>query len=390
MQTNRRFPCRIPHGKRMIGCMPRRTITAAFALGLLIPLAPTPAHAAVPASPRSAASVLATMSLRQEVGQLLMLGTSSSTVPARTAALLRQYGVGSVVLLGTTHAGVAGVATVTRGLQARAAVPLLVAADQEGGAVQHLQGPGLSRMPSALTMGGWSPAKVRARAKVWAGQLRRAGVNLDLAPVLDTVPRANRHANQPIGRYDREFGFTPARVASRGVAFARGLADGGLSATAKHFPGLGRVRGNTDVSSGVTDHTTTMTDRYLQPFRAAIAAHVPVVMVSTAIYARIDPHTPAVFSRTIITTLLRRRLGFGGVVVSDTLSGAQLATTGPARRAVRFVKAGGDLALTTTPGDIPAMSDALVARARRSSSFRSLVDAAALRVLKAKRAQGLL
>ena len=286
--------------------------------------------------------------------------------------------------------GSASVRVVSERLQAAAGGDLLVAADQEGGQVQHLQGPGFSRLPSALTMGGWQRARVRSTAATTAQQLRAAGVNLDLAPVLDTVPRANRHANEPIGRYDREFGFTPHRVATRGVAFAKGLADGGVSAAIKHFPGLGRVKGNTDDSSGVVDHTTTVHDSYLRPFRRGIAAGAPFVMVSSAVYARIDRRRPAVFSRTVITTLLRQRLGFGGVVVSDSLSAAQVAAWSAAKRVVRFVRAGGDIALTTSASDLPRMSDALVAAARRSRSFRQLVDAAALRVLEAKQRQGLL
>jgi len=369
-----------------------RTVAAALAaVTLVVGLGTPPAMAAArqPATSDPAA-LLAGMTLRQEVGQLIMLGTSSKAVSARTGALIQQYGLGGVVLIDKTTAGVAGVARVTAALQARAAVPLLVAADQEGDQVQHLQGPGFSEMPSAVTMGRWTPSRVRASARTWAGQMLRAGVNLDLAPVLDTVPRANRRTNQPIGRYDREFGFTPKQVTRHGVPFARGLAAGGLASSIKHFPGLGRVRGNTDVTSGVTDRVTTMTDPYLAPFRAGIRAGAPFVMISTAIYARIDPHVPAIFSRRIVTTLLRDRLGFDGVVISDALSGAQVARYRPAARAVRFLQAGGDIALTTSASDVAPMSDALVARAKASPAFRTLVDAAVLRVLTAKQAQGLL
>lgn len=363
----------------------RAAVTAALALGLLVPAAPTQA------APTDPTTVLAGMSLRQEVGQLLMLGTPATSVPARVTRLIGRYDVGGVVLIGTTHAGSAAVAGVTSALQSAAGpVRLLVAADQEGGQVRHLQGPGFGRLPSALAMGRERPSRVRAQAAATAEQLRRAGVNLDLAPVLDTVPRANRHANQPIGRYHREFGFTPHRVATRGVAFAKGLADGGVGAALKHFPGLGRVTGNTDDTSGVVDRATTAHDSYLRPFRRGIAAGAPFVMISSAVYARIDKHRPAVFSRTVITTLLRDRLGFDGVVVSDSLSAAQVARWSAAQRAKRFVRAGGDIALTTSAADLPRMSGALVAAAQRSRSFRALVDAAALRVLQAKQRQGLL
>ncbi|TXH71704.1 MAG: glycoside hydrolase family 3 protein, partial [Lysobacteraceae bacterium] len=147
-------------------------------------------------------------------------------------------------------------------------------------------------------------------AEVAGGQNLFDRITDDLAPVMDTVPskRAAKH-NPPIGRYDRQFGYTPRVVARHGVAFLRGLADGGVVPTVKHFPGLGRVRANTDVRAGVTDHVTTRHDAYLAPFRAAIDAGAPVVMMSTAYYERLDPENPAAFSPFVIGTMLRGDLG---------------------------------------------------------------------------------
>src|SRR5439155_22575051 len=128
---------------------------------------------------------------------------------------------------------------------------------------------GCDAIPSARRQGAIAPPTLRAQARRWGAQLRAAGVNLDLAPVMDTVPGASfAQSNPPIGQLDREFGFDPATVASHGSAFARGLADAGIDATLKHFPGLGRVTGNTDTTSGVTDRITTRDDPYLAPFAA--------------------------------------------------------------------------------------------------------------------------
>jgi beta-N-acetylhexosaminidase len=162
-------------------------------------------------------------------------------------------------------------------------------------------------------------------------------------------------------------------------------------ATAKHFPGLGRVRANPDIASGVTDPVTGPRDPYLEPFRTAVRAGVPVVMMSTAFYPRLDRTHPAAFSRTVIDGLLRRRLGFRGVVVSDDLGSARQVARYPyGVRAVRFLAAGGDLVLTVDPATLPAMHRAVLARTRSSPAFRQRVEQAALRVLRIKQRHGLL
>jgi beta-N-acetylhexosaminidase len=161
--------------------------------------------------------------------------------------------------------------------------------------------------------------------------------------------------------------------------------------TVKHFPGLGRVRANPDTSSGVTDHVTTRHDAYLRPFRAAVDAGVPFVMMSTAYYEHLDPRHPAAFSPFVVGTMLRGDLGFRGVVISDDLARAQqVAGFSPAGRALRFIGAGGDIVLAVDPEPVPAMYGAVLERARTSARFRAKVDAAVLRVLRAKQARRLL
>jgi beta-N-acetylhexosaminidase len=171
----------------------------------------------------------------------------------------------------------------------------------------------------------------------------------------------------------------------------RGLRSHGVVPTIKHFPGLGRVHANTDTSSGVTDTVTTRHDAYLQPFQTSIAAGAPVVMMSTAFYRRLDPAHPAAFSPFVIRTILRGDLGFRGVVISDDLGSArQVAAWRPGARAVAFLRAGGDLVLTVDPTTLPAMYDAVLARAKRLPGFRAKVDASALRILQLKERRGLL
>src|SRR4029077_12889781 len=174
------------------------------------------------------------------------------------------------------------------------------------------------------------------------------------------------------------FGHDPLTTGRHGAAFIRGMQSSGVATTAKHFPGLGRVTGNTDFTAQVVDTTTTEDDPYLRSFRRAIRAGVPFVMVALATYTRIDPHRLAVFSPTVIQTMLRGDLGFRGVVVSDDLGAAvAVADVPPAQRAIDFLRAGGDLIVSKTAGPANEMAVAVLARAESSPSFKSLVDEAA-------------
>ncbi|MCI1748536.1 MAG: hypothetical protein LKI24_10865 [Acidipropionibacterium sp.] len=160
------------------------------------------------------------------------------------------------------------------------------------------------------------------------------------------------------------------------TAAVTGFGQGGVATSVKHFPGLGAVRANTDLAVA-TDTTTTATSPTLAPFRAGIAAGCQTVMVSSAVYSRIDPSAPAVFSSAVIASLLRGRLGFGGVVVSDDLGSARAVAAVPvAHRGSRFLTAGGDLALCADPSLVPAMVEGIAARvaAERLRASAARVD----------------
>jgi beta-N-acetylhexosaminidase len=217
-----------------------------------------------------------------------------------------------------------------------------------------------------------------------------AGVNLNLAPVGDTVPRSWVSINAPIGRLERELGHTPDVVESHVRAFVEGMHAAHALTTVKHFPGLGRVRGNTDFASGVHDRSTRRDDPFLRPFQVAVQSGVPFVMTSLASYAHLDGRTLAAFSSLITTDMLRGDLGFGGVIISDDLSAVAVRSIPAGQRAVRFLRAGGDMIISTRPRDARAMATALVERATASASFGMLIDRAALRVLEAKDSAGLL
>jgi beta-N-acetylhexosaminidase len=358
--------------------------------------APPSAGAPTTGSPAAACvtQALGNLTLAQRVGELFLVGVDGNVAGPELAAAERTYHFGSL-LLNKTAAGTTALAAQTAAMQELApsgtgGIRLFIAANQEGGEIQQLTGPGFATMPSALQQGGWAVSALRAAATDWGTDLRAAGVNLDLAPVMDVVPPGSAASNAPIGALDREFGFDPVTNGEHGTAFIQGMAAAGVTTVAKHFPGLGRVAGNTDFTSNVVDNVTTASDPDLNSFRTAIGAGVPMVMVALATYTKIDPSELAVFSPTVMR-LLRGGLGFNGVIVSDDMGEAAAVQAIPvASRAVGFLSAGGDLITSQSLAPAEQMAAGVLAKASGSAAFRATVDAAAQRVLAAKQAAGLL
>jgi beta-N-acetylhexosaminidase len=343
-----------------------------------------------------ATRVLAAMSEEQRIGQLFLLGLANDQLGAAETSAIRNYHFGSVWFVEQSTAGTPAIRAVADAVQTlgtaetTASVGFFVAANQEGGIIQSLSGPGFSTIPSALDQGAIDPATLRTRAALWGRELASAGVNLNFAPVLDVVAPGTDAQNAPIGALKRGYGHDPATVSTHAVAFMQGMNDAGIATTGKHFPGLGRVTGNTDFTAAVVDDVTTSNDPYLAPFRDAIVAGIPMVMVALAKYQKIDATELAVFSPTVMQQMLRVSLGFNGVVVSDDL-GATVAVANipPADRAINFLVAGGDFIISKTIAPANAMATAIAARASSDAAFRARADDAALRILRVKAARGL-
>lgn len=349
---------------------------------------PDPTTAATTSSPSpSPTPRTAGWTLEEMVGQLLMVGVPAQSAPGTSTGLLTAHHIGGVFLSGRSSAG----ATVTRSLvdslvaagSSAHGTGLLVSTDQEGGNVQVLSGPGISTLPDALTQSGWDTATLTTSATTWARELASAGVTVNLAPCADLVDLPDPTANSPIGHWKRELGHDAATVSSHVAAFCAGMRTGGVLPTVKHFPGLGRVRDNTDTTAHVTDTVTTVQDVTTGPFATAVADGAEIVMVASATYSQIDPSAPAVFSPALVTDLLRGQLGFTGVVVTDDVAAAvQVSAWTPAQRAVKAVRAGCDLVLAAADASVtPAMAAALVAEAQADPAFAEQVRASAERVL---------
>ncbi|HEX5374887.1 MAG TPA: glycoside hydrolase family 3 N-terminal domain-containing protein [Solirubrobacterales bacterium] len=288
-------------------------------------------------------SVASRLPLGQLAGQRVVAGFQGTEVPAALRRMIRSGGLAGVILFAENLPSRSAGRRLVRRLQAIPRPPglrdpLLVMVDQEGGLVKRTGG---APSASAEEMGARGAAFSRRQGHATAANLRGVGINVDLAPVLDVA-----RLGGTISATHRGFGSTPARVAATGVAFAEGLQSGGVAATAKHFPGLGSARQNTDFAVeriGLSKATLRRVDE--APFRRFAEAGGEMVMLSTAIYPAFSPR-PAAFARPIATGELRSRLGFQGVSITDAMEAVAVRDFGGAAKAgTAAARAGTDLLL---------------------------------------------
>lgn len=336
------------------------------------------------------------LSPEQRLGQLLMIGFDTNAPLDALDDAIADGHVGNVIYLGGWE-GLEKVRSTSDHLQglvsqeSTGGVELVIAADQEGGIVHQLRGDGFTRPPRALDQAQRSPAELITAAAGWGAEIAAAGVNLNLAPVADTVPEDVGTANEPIGRWGRQYGSDPQVVGRYVAAFLEGMSQAGVEGIVKHFPGLGRVTGNTDFTAeGIEDTVATVDDPFLAPFVAGMDAGAAMVMMSSAVYPNIDPDRQALYSPAVVTDLLRGRLGWDGVVITDDVNAAALAALPAGERAVGFIAAGGDIVLNGDPGATDEMLEALRAETAADDLFAQRVEAAVTRVLTLKEEMGLL
>jgi beta-N-acetylhexosaminidase len=312
------------------------------------------------------------LTLRQQVGQVTISTFPGTVRPEYIRRRLRARETAGVILFGA-NGGSPGIwRRLTRSIQEAGQGRALIMVDQEGGDIRTVDHVGPAR--SQPFQG--PPTAVRRAARSAGRGLRAAGVNVNLAPVAD-VPRAGSVMAT------RSFSGGERQIAARTRASIRGLRDGAVAATAKHFPGLGAATVNTD--DGPATIRTSLTHD-LVPFRAAVDESVALVMLSHASYPRLDARNIASQSRAIVTGLLRRRLGFEGVIVTDSLEAAAvLARSGIAAAAERSIRAGTDLILMTGSASWNTVYPHLLAEARADQAFRKRIRASAARVLALKR-----
>jgi beta-N-acetylhexosaminidase len=272
-----------------------------------------------------------------------MVGLPGPTLERETRAFLAEHPPGGIILFKRNVRSGTQLRRLTGELHAAGAgVPPLVALDHEGGRVHRLPRP-FTHFPPAAVVGARGDARlVEAVGRAMGRELSAAGIDLDFAPVLDVWSNPR---NRVIG--DRAFASDPARVARLGIALARGLARGGVLACGKHFPGHGASVGDSHfVLPRVRRSRRALAALELVPFARAIRAGVPALMTAHVVYPALDARHPATLSQAICRDLLRRRLGFRGVLFSDDLEmNAVAARSTSARSAVAALRAGCDMLL---------------------------------------------
>ena len=282
------------------------------------------------------------MTLREAIGQLFILGFEGHKPSEALETFVRDLAPGGLILFGRNLGSPEEIAALTNALHVASPTPLFFAIDQEGGKVARLQPP-FTQWPAASVFGAVGSTELtNAMAHAMARELMAVGINMNMAPVLDVLTNP---ANPVMA--GRSYGSDPHMVAQHGIAFWRGLADHGVLAVGKHFPGHGDTIVDSHLALPVVPHDLhRLSTVELVPFATAIRAGIPALMTAHLLLPALDPEQPATLSRPILTDLLREQLGFRGLVISDDLLMQGIAdSTPPGEAAVRFLEAGGDLML---------------------------------------------
>lgn len=358
---------------------------ALLAISALVVAVIAPAHV----SPRTAAEpatlprvvVPARLSATKLLGQRIMVGMQGKYPSRRLLADIRAGRVGSVILFSPNVAGRSQLRALNGALQSAARrsgnPPLLIATDQEGGQVKRLPGGPPDLSPPQIAARGSIPL-AHAEGRSTGRYLKGLGINWDLAPVVDvpTFPGAF------IWQQGRAFSFSATAVARYATAFALGLQSAGAAATAKHFPGVGSAAVDTDNRLDELHPTKAQRAAALIPYSTLIPRGVDSVMVSTAGFPAYDASgAPAALSRPIIQGLLRKRLRFSGVAITDALgtpTGHDEVSAG-----VLAAEAGADVLLYTDSA--PAVLPALLGALRSGHLSRSEAEASYARIVALKR-----
>ena len=283
------------------------------------------------------------MTLREQVGQLFMIGFDGTELSPELASWVQEYQPGGIILFSRNLVEAKQIAHLTNSLQElTSSSPLLMAIDQEGGKVSRLPA-GFTIFPPAATVAACgSPDFAYQAAAVTAKELRAVGFNMNMAPVLDV----NTNPSNPIIG-DRAFSGDPEHVCTLGNATISGLHDHQVIACGKHFPGHGETTKDSHKELPVVTLSKERLEQIeLQPFRSAIAHGLMTLMSAHIHYPALDDSVPATLSHTIMTTLLRDQLGFSGVILSDDLEMNAIAEhSSMGEAAVRSIQAGVDLIL---------------------------------------------
>jgi beta-N-acetylhexosaminidase len=374
--------------------MPPATLPTPPATAPDASVAPTPAPTPTPARPAGTPTPIATPApsprepeppVSQLIGQKLVVAMAGLTPTGDLLGRIRRGEVGGVILFGGNVSSQGQVVELTRTLREAAAAGgqprLLIAVDQEGGAIKRIKWipPGLSAAQMGET---GDAALVREEGSQTGAALEGLGINVDLAPVAD-VPASTRSFMYQQGR---TFSFMAETTAALSNAFASGLESQGVIPSMKHFPGIGLATSNTDARVVTVTAAAETLASGLLPYQRAIANHIPLIMLSNATYSAYDGSNAAGWSAAIGTTLLREDLGYTGATITDSLDGtASSRSVAVTTLAIASLRAGTDLILTTgSEASSREVYDALLEDARNGSISLTTLRASYARIVALK------
>lgn len=326
---------------------------------------------------------LASMTVEEKIGQLLIVGLEGTTYNNNLDKLIKQHHVGGIIILGrniSTSNQIVGLLNNAKMANREYGIPLFLSVDEEGGRVSRLP-KGLKKSPSAAKIGKRNDETLAYDSGVYMATLLNAfGYNMNYAPVLDV----NSNPRNPVIG-DRSYSEDPVQVSKIGLAVRQGITDQGVISVVKHFPGHGDTHTDSHKSLPVIDkslHELEKTE--LVPFQQAIAAQVDVIMVAHILFPALDADNPSSLSKKVITDLLRNKMGYDGVVITDDLTmGAIVNDYTVAEAALKSFLAGSDLLLVA--GDynnqletIGKLSSAVksgdISKERLNSSVRRILE----------------
>ncbi len=331
------------------------------------------------------AELLAEMSLEEKIGQMMFAGISGTVMSDSTNNLINSYHVGGLIFYKNNIASTSQIVTLQNEIRAANAgnkLPLLLGVDQEGGRISRMPNE-VKNLPTSLAIGKVNnPAYSYEIGTLLGQEVKAFGFNLNFAPVLDV----NSNPNNPVIG-DRSFGDNPEIVIRLGIETMKGIMKEEVIPVVKHFPG----HGDTSVDSHlelptVNKSLAELEELELIPFQAAVENGADVVMAAHILLPKIDPDYPSSMSKVVLTDMLRKQLGFNGVIITDDMTmGAIADNYSIAQAAVQSVKAGSDIILVAHgDSNISATIDALIAAVESGEIKEERINESVARIIRLK------
>lgn len=328
---------------------------------------------------------IAEMTLDEKIGQLLFFGFQGTVLDKPTMDVIGKWKPGGLIVMGENVKSADQLLALVNSLKdqnSKSGIPAFISVDEEGGRVSRMP-PELKNMPSARTIGKTGSADIaKSVGGMLAEEVKAYGFNMDFAPVLDIWSNPK---NTVIG--DRALGTDPDTVGRLGVQVMKGIASSGVVPVVKHFPGHGDTTADSHKELPVSNSGLERLESFeLKPFVEAVRDGADAVMIAHILLPKVDAENPASLSRTFITDILRKKIGFNGVVITDDMTMAAISKNyGMAEAALKSFKAGSDMILVVHGyNDEAAVAEALKNAVLNGEISGDRLDQSVYRILKLK------